>query len=170
VRALGAECHADAAYTVARQTRDNPDQADTDHDGYGDACDRCPFKADPGPIGFSFTGLPLQPDYDGDGIPDGCDFSFTVDGDPGPSKIKPDSRWHAVHIEGGAEASVRLPFIVCDPECPEFFDPRDRLQLLQHWIRTSASGSPRAAATVWRGSLRIDSGCVSIPSVAGRIT
>jgi hypothetical protein len=39
----------------------NPSQQDSDHDGYGDACDLC--------MGFDDT-----QDSDGDGIPDGCDY------------------------------------------------------------------------------------------------
>jgi len=53
----------------------NPDQADADGDGTGDACD-------PTPNG----GTPMIKDYDGDGIPDATDNCVTV-----PNKLQLDS-------------------------------------------------------------------------------
>src|SRR5262249_1128220 len=48
----------------------DPAQADTDHDGVGDACDDCPGVADP-----------EQRDSDGDGLGDACDPCTDLDGD-----------------------------------------------------------------------------------------
>ena len=54
----------------------NPGQADSDHDGAGDACDNCPALANPG-----------QGDHDHDGLGDACDPCTDSDhdglGDPG---------------------------------------------------------------------------------------
>ena len=67
----------------------NPDQADSDLDGVGDACDVCPYDADDDldddgvcgdvdncPENFN----PDQADYDGDGIGDECDDDADDDG------------------------------------------------------------------------------------------
>ena len=70
----------------------NPDQADRDGDGQGDACDLCPDAADPFGAGADQDGdgrgdacdncpadaNPNQEDRDGDGLGDACDPCFPV--------------------------------------------------------------------------------------------
>ena len=50
----------------------NPDQRDSDLDGYGDACDPCPFSVDP------FVRGELPADSDHDGVGDACDNCPTI--------------------------------------------------------------------------------------------
>jgi 6-phosphogluconolactonase (cycloisomerase 2 family) len=53
----------------------NPDQADSDGDGTGDACDLCPHAAgDNGDADGDGLGDDCDPDKDGDGIADGADI------------------------------------------------------------------------------------------------
>jgi hypothetical protein len=76
----------------------NPDQADTDGDGEGDACDACPFDADNDIDGDGICGdvdncrtisNPDQADSDGDGLGDVCDTDSDNDGVPDNEDLCP---------------------------------------------------------------------------------
>ncbi|MCI0387303.1 MAG: M4 family metallopeptidase [Acidobacteria bacterium] len=108
----------------------NPDQANADGDGYGDACDKCPNTKESNPK-FKFNGQPFQPDSDGDGAPDACDTNFFFDNAPAqPGVVKVDDQTHDVRIEITANYLLRVPFVICPPDCPEWYDQNDYVELL----------------------------------------
>lgn len=123
----------------------NADQADTDHDGLGDACDRCPATADPlvaWSTGNRLMGIPpapIQPDEDGDGVPDLCDptpygltDSVQVDGTglhPSSAPLVPGSGMHTILLTAGPTADVAFALPACAPPCPEYFAPGTRRTL-----------------------------------------
>ena len=80
----------------------NPDQADGDADGFGDACDFCPQTAAP-----SENGVSIQRDTDGDGAGDECDDDADNDGVPNasdncPGVINPNQD----DVDGDGEGNV----------------------------------------------------------------
>ncbi len=110
----------------------NPDQADSDGDFIGDACDVC-GRADSG-VAFGYFKDPLSgqtiikvlsADSDGDGIPDACDTGgfgpaqVVVDGSQftSASSPKPDGQAHTIVITGRPGDSFTMPLPVCDGDC-----------------------------------------------------
>jgi Zn-dependent metalloprotease len=111
-------------------TDPNADQADSDGDLIGDACDACPVDADSSvafgyfqdPISGDVTVHPVVPDTDGDGIPDACDggrgarAAITFDDklyrpSNGP---RVDGQSRLVKITGEPMGTVSVALPICD--------------------------------------------------------
>ncbi|HEX4403590.1 MAG TPA: thrombospondin type 3 repeat-containing protein [Polyangia bacterium] len=96
----------------------NPDQKDTDGDGYGDACDRCPLTPD------VFTRGQLPPDFDGDRVPDSCDNCPTV---PNAPQVDTDGDGVGDACDDCKDVVHPNPFKACatDADCPNRCGHRD---------------------------------------------
>src|SRR5690606_7885514 len=107
----------------------NPDQADGDFDGVGDACDLCPnfpssTNTDQDGDGF---GDPCDPDDDNDGVPDATDNCPTTynpdqaDLDQNGIGFKCDPAEEKKLTNIGAQVLIpeELPWMVPVPICPQ---------------------------------------------------
>jgi len=98
----------------------NPDQADSDGDYAGDACDPCPYVAGE-TLACGFLCIhtieetichyyPIFDDADGDTIPDACDDSFSVGTKQAPAKeIKFSAELMEVNVEAKPETYLKIP-------------------------------------------------------------
>ena len=110
----------------------NADQANSDGDGAGDACDDCP---DAGDVNAWTTGIPelgidpkpWQPDSDGDGIPNACDDDLLVSGLYWELAVKEITPLNPVEVRlrGEPGDTLVLPMPGCMP--PEAADRAPRL-------------------------------------------
>ncbi len=117
----------------------NPDQADSDGDGLGDISDACPGVADEGlawSAGIPEFGIPprpIQPDLDGNGVPDACDHGFKLSGNPpwDETALGPDGQPRRVDAEGSPGTYLRVPLSPCIERggCPEWFRQDERRTL-----------------------------------------
>jgi hypothetical protein len=124
----------------------NPDLLDTDQDGKGDVCDGCPTVYDP-PQSFLFNPwdpsaipTPDEPDSDGDGTPDACDFdqfglaSLLVGGigyNPSVGVVPAGGGSRTLQLSAPAETIVAVPIPACEPDPvgPIAFSRNTRLQI-----------------------------------------
>lgn len=98
-------------------------QTNSDEDTAGDACDKCPNQEDvtawtSGNPALGIEPKPLQPDSDGDGIPNACDGSFIVidvSWETIAKALKP-FKPVDVDIDGNPGELLILPLPACVPE------------------------------------------------------
>ena len=122
----------------------NAGQQNADGDLLGDACDDCPDDGDQGvaygvitlPDGQTTT-FPIQPDADGDGVPDACDANAerahaTVNGNPFSLAVaaRPNGKRRTVTLVGAPGERVTLPLVLCEGACPSQPLPDERIDLI----------------------------------------
>jgi hypothetical protein len=119
----------------------NPDQADGDEDGAGDACDNCPAVANAPKATMGFD-APVQRDHDGDGLGDECDPCPHLKPPAGATEMDTDQ-------DGAGDA--------CDPE-PDVANPAPYWNGFYEAPDAAAWSSPPGAGSLadWELALRSD--------------
>ncbi|TAK14371.1 MAG: hypothetical protein EPO32_02105 [Anaerolineae bacterium] len=117
----------------------NPDQADSDGDGQGDACDICPGQDDFG-AGLAYTAPIMGPN--GEMLvpphpiaPSGCgeDERATIGGFPWKGKdnpLRPDGKKQDADVRGDPGDYALLPLPDCDPDEDGWYSPDYRQQVM----------------------------------------